>query len=96
MRYFYPRQRHAINSQESTAVMIEFQLMAGSARMTAAIEQTKMMIPKIRHLIFFIPIRPKIPAKSVRIPTAAEAIAPISSAKMAWNAEIGENRPQKM
>ena len=58
-------------------------LMEGSAVTTATIEKTKIMIPKTLHLSFFIPISPKIPARSIRIPTAAEIIAETLSASTA-------------
>ena len=96
MRYFCLNQRHAINSHARTAVTMDFQAMAGSAKINAMTEHTKITIPKIRHLVFLTPIKPKIPARSVKIPTAAEAIAPMSRSRMAWNAEMGENRPQRM
>ena len=54
------------------------------------------MIAKVLHTDFFTPTRLKIPATSVKIPTAAEMIAEILSVKTAVIAETGDQIPQMM
>ena len=76
--------------------MTEFALNAGNATTTDAAEKMKIIIPNTRHFIFLSPNSPKIPAKSMRTPTDAEAIAPTFISITAFTAEIGEYIPHTM
>ena len=63
---------------------------------TETSEQMKMITPKTRHFSFLMPKMQKNPARSIRIPTAADASAGTLSAMIASRAEIGERIPQIM
>ena len=63
---------------------------------TEMIEQMKIMTPKTRHFSFLMPRIQKNPARSIRIPTAADARAGTLSAMIASSAERGERIPQIM
>ena len=76
--------------------MIDDSEITGSASTTATTEAINITIPNARHLPFFIPRSPKMPARSIRTPTVADAIAPTSSAMIALIAEMGEKIPQMM
>ena len=66
------------------------------AETTAIAANTKIITPNTLHLIFFMPIRPKIPARSIRTLTVAEISAGTLSAIIALIAEMGPIIPQMM
>ena len=87
-----------IKSHARIALMIELVGIApmGIEYTMLTIENIRMTIPKIRHLVFLMPTSPKIPAISVRTPTKAEISALTSSAITAFTTASGEYIPQIM
>jgi hypothetical protein len=81
-----------IKSQARIALMIEFVGIEpiGSEYTILTIENIRIIIPKIRHFVFLIPISPKIPARSVSTPTKAAISAPMSYSITAFITDRGE------
>ena len=87
-----------MKSQASAALTIEPHAkvppISDKTKETAA--PAKITRPKSLHFSDLIPKRLKIPARSIKIPTAAPIIAAISKARMALIAVIGAAIPQIM